>query len=481
MRSSRKAIRIASAIIVSLVAISLLKPVSAGKRDGSKKIQKLRGPNIRILKTIHSCRQFKITPIHPNRYILSSGKAHHFPPPVIYDIYTLKLIKLRPLRETPGLPVPPNIPDTRENRAEINRLKLAGKYWEWSSDELICYRPEKDTAGMLLVRTNTVKTVKGNPLCRGCSKQAKLIKKFQRYYCYDCRKYVEESEYLGDVQTYLYANLDLKSNRVTWMASLGHTWIRGIGVDPRGKYFYFADTINFYHREKTPDRLTLYRLNLRTRKVNWRYTVPISIRYKKSSPSTYAINFFPSSDFTRIVFWEYDHEECYEEGGKRVWRGLLSNPPAQAYVINVPRRRHFSIAIPVTPYGHLIGRHNRYMVLGSNQKGTLHRINLKSGREDRRVRSRKGIFKLILSARSRYLYVFTKRSVEVRRWPSLRMVKRLPLSRIFPGIQKLLVSENVFATQDGRFAAIGILKRGKSGPWAASDHDDGFHLLMIGD
>lgn len=480
MKSPRKAIRISSTIVISLVAISLMKPLSARKRD-TKQIKTLRGPNVRILKTIHSCRQFKITPIHPNRYILSSSRIHPFPPPVIYDIYAQKLIKLQPLGRIPGLPVPPDIPDTKENRAEINRLKLAGQYWQWSSDELIYYKPEKGTAGILLVKTNTVKTVKGNPLCTGCNKQSKLIEKYQRYYCYECRKYVEESEYLRDIQTYLYANLDLKSDRVTWMASLGHTWIRSIGVDPRGNYFYFADTINFYQREKTPDHLTLYRLNLRTRKLDWRYAVPISIRYKKSSASTYAVNFFPSPDFKRIVFWEYDHEERYDEGGKRVWRGFLSNPPAQAYVIDVPSRRHFSVAIPVTPYGHLIDRHNRYMVLGSNQKGTLHRINLKSRREDRRVRSKKGIFKIILSARSRYLYVFTKSSVEVRRWPSLRMVRRLPLSRIFPGIQKLLVSENVFATQDGRFAAIGVLKRGKNGPWAASDHDDGFHLLMIGD
>jgi hypothetical protein len=482
MKSPRKAIIIASILIPLITAFSSQRStISAEKKNSDTQIKTLRGPNVKILKTIHGCRRFKITRIHPNRYILSTSLINPFPPPIIYDIYEERLIKLQSLRGIAGLPVPPNIPYTKENRAEISRLKLAGQYWQWDSDELVYYNPEKKTAGILLVKSETVKTVQGNPPCSSCNQPTKLIEKYQRYYCYGCKKYVEEKEYLKEVQTYIYANMDLIAGRVTWMAPLGHEWMSGIGVDQGGNYFYFSDTINFYQREKTPDRFTLYRLNLTTRVVDWKYTIPISIRYKKSSASTYAINIFTSPDLSKIVFWEYDHEEYYDEGGKRVWRGYLSNPPAQAYVVDIPSRKHFSTAIPVTPYGHLIDRDNRYIVLGSNQKGTLHRINLASMREDLMIRSTKAIFKLILSASSRYLYVFTKNSVEVRSWPSLKMVTRLPISKVFPGIQKLLVSENVYSTQDGRFAAIGILKKGQSGPWAASDHDDGFHLLMIGD
>ncbi len=483
MKSARKQTILIASILIPLITAfpSQRSTITAEKKSSTKQIKTLRGPNVKILKTIHGCRRFKITRIHPNRYILSTSLINPFPPPIIYDIYEERLIKLKSLRGIAGLPVPPNIPFTKENRAEISRLKLTGRYWQWRSDELVYYNPEKKTAGILLVKSETVKTVQGNPHCSRCNQPTKLIEKYQRYYCYKCRKYVEEKEYLKEVKTYIYANMDPTSGRVTWMASLGHKWISSIGVDPGGNYFYFADTINFYKRDKTPDRFGLYRLNLKTRRVDWKYIIPISIRYKKSSASTYAINIFSAPDLSKIVFWEYDHEERYDEGGKRVWRGYLSNPSAQAYVVDVASRKHFSIAIPVTPYGHLIDRDNRYIVLGSNQKGTLHRINLKSRKEDLRIRSTKGIFKLILSASSRYLYVFTKRSVEVRRWPSLKMVRRLPLSKVFPGIKKLLVSENVYSTQDGRFAAIGILKKGQSGPWAASDHDDGFHLLMIGD
>jgi hypothetical protein len=69
----------------------------------------------------------------------------------------------------------------------------------------------------------------------------------------------------------------------------------------------------------------------------------------------------------------------------------------------------------------------------------------------------------------------------VRNWPDLKFVKRIPLSKIFPGINKLLVSERMISLDRGRYAVIGILKKGKSGPWASSDLKDGFHILELGD
>lgn len=472
MKRERGPVLFTAALVISIVLL--------GAAVAEKPPASLSGPAVKILKTVGGVYHFEPRIIHPYRYVLSTSTVNPYPPPIVYDIYAQKLIPMPSLRALPGLALPPKVPRTSNRRMEIRKLKLAGKYWEWDDAELVYYNPEKGVAGAVLVKEETKKTIAGNPPCPQCNGITEFVEKYRRYYCYRCRKYVEEKDYLKDIKTTLYVNLDLKTGRVTWTAPLGHDWFTSIGVDPTGKYFYFSETINFYKREKTPKQLVFYRLNLETKSVDWRYSIPLHVRHKDHAASTYSITPFPSPDFSRMVFFEYDHEEYYDEGGKRVWRGYLSNPPAQAYVVDISAREHFSVSIPVTSYGYLIDRDNRYLIFGSNQKGTIHRIDLSKRKEDLTVRSKKSILQLILSASSRYLYVFNKYSVEVRTWPSLKLVKKIPLSKIFPGIQKMLTAEQMYATQDGKFAVIGVLKK-KGTQWASSDRGAGFHLLLIGD
>ena len=471
--NNKRALALALSLSVLIPAMIplFISPGSTQDIDKRLKNKILKGPGIKILTTVQDCRKFQDIMIHPNRYILSNSKIVPFPPPIVYDIYTKKLRTIN-IREMQGMPKPP------KNLSKTDRLKMKrlGKYWWLTNIELIYYNPANGTAGVLIEKTETLRTVQGNPICPLCSEKSKLVEKYQRYYCYKCRKYVKKEVYLKDVRSYYYAGIDLGSKRVAWITPIAKGSFYSIGVDPDGKYFYFYDSISFYKRVKTPDKFSVYRFNISSRRIDWRYSISIPVRYKKNSPGSYSMRFFPSPDFSKIVFWEYD--EIYDRKTRKGW---LKNPQAQAYIIDIPSKSHFSVPIPVTPYGQLIDRENRYLLLGSNQLGMLFRFDLNNKKQDKRVRASRNIFKLILSAHSRYLYVFTKNKVEVRSWPSLKLIKNIPLKRIFPGITKLLVSEPVYVTQDGRFAAIGVLKKGRSGPWASSSHDDGFHLLMIGD
>jgi hypothetical protein len=142
---------------------------------------------------------------------------------------------------------------------------------------------------------------------------------------------------------------------------------------------------------------------------------------------------------------------------------------------------HFSIPVPVTPYGSVFDFESRYLVLGSNQTGTLHRYDLAAKKEEKKVATKRGIFRLIITRDSRFLLVFHKKGVEVLTWPAMAGVKSIPMAAILPGVAELLVSVPMYVTARGRYAAICALQKQPSGPWWACDRNGGFQLLQIGD
>lgn len=465
---NNKTIRSRGMITAALCAACLLL-AGTGVRIAAQGVQKAAGPDVKIARTVHDCRSFREALIHADRYILSSAKTNPFPPAAVYDIRTgeTRIIDLRRLR---GMPQPP-----QATGLDITRLKLAGSYWSIHSIDITHYDAEKNTAHVCMIKDEIKRTVPGNPRCAVCGGGTRLVEKYQRYLCDACRKYVDEKDYLSSVYALHYAEIDPAAGEVRWIVPVAEGSFFLLGADPAGRYFYFFDSVYFYDREKTAGDFRIYRFNTSSRSLDWRYTVNAPVR-EKSVARDYYIKAFASPDYSRLVFWEY--EGGYDPDTKK---GSLQNPPAQAFVVDVAAESHFSVPIPSTPYAGMIDRDNRYMLLGSNQFGTLHRIDLAARREDITMNGTRGMFHCALSPSGRNLFIFTKTGVEVRAWPGLRLVKTIPLSRIFPGVQVLLVSEQMVVTTDGRHAVIGVLKKASNGPWYSSDQDGGFHLLVLSD
>lgn len=439
-------------------------------------------PSIRIKKTVRTCSGFDDTvSIHPDRYLPGIG-ARGDRTPVIYDIEKDSVIEIPDLDGLPGLPTPPGVPPASVDRHAASAMKLRGDYWRWSGRKLVLYSPERNIAGIVYTRVDEKKTMPGSPPCGSCGGATELIEKYHRYYCRSCKAYVPEKNYISEVYSYIFAAYDLKAGRIAWTASLEmnasnpfeQNGIGPIGVDPSGRYFYYTNMIHFYRHNRSSGNILLYRFNIDDRKVDRRHRIEVPVRFREGSAGSYSIHVVPSMDMKRILFWEYD--EASESGG-----GHLKNPAARGYVMEPDSGSHFIVPVPVTPYGSVFDFEGRYLVLGSNQTGTLHRYDLAGKKEDLKVPSKRGIFRLIISGDSRFLFVFHKKGVEVLTWPAMARVKSLPMSSILPGVTELLVSVPMYVTARGRYAAICVLQKQPSGPWWACDRNGGFQLLQIGD
>lgn len=433
--------------------------------------EELEGPGVRIIYTEHGCRRFESDVINPDGYILSHHFENPFPAPRIFDIKNRKLIELPRIREMEGLPQP----TTAERKSiEYKKLKRLGKLWGWGyGSTVVYYNPKTQNVGLYVEVDETKRAVKENPPCHLCGGPTELVEKYQRYLCRSCRKYVPEKKYLKDITKTYYANYDIAKGKVTWAKLIADEEIQFTGMDSDNGYMYFTKPLYFYKDRTMIDKIQIRRFNVHTKKIDWQHIINISKRSKSEDLTSYSCSSsFFSPDFTKLVFLEYD-ESCGATG-------RLKNPPAQAYILDISSKTHFAVNIPFTAYGYAISRDNKYMILASNELGKIHRYNLETKEQELVLKTTRGVYKLILSANEKYLYVFNRYNIELRKFPSLEVVKKTPLSEVFPGVQTLLVTERMYHTRDGRYAAIGVLKKGES-KWASSELDDGFYLLELGE
>lgn len=438
-------------------------------------------PALKLSKIVHSCKQFQAVHLHPARYIATNSKELPWPP-AVYDIETGALVQFPVLDKLPGLPQPPPVKATGQQAGyERNRLKVRGDYWTWNEKRLVRYDPARGTAGLFLSQDRTVKIIDGAPACSSCRGVTEFIEQYGRYYCRACRKYVDEKDYLRDTVVSYYAELDLASRTVTWLKELERAWgdaelsgVRVIGCDPAGKYFYYSNHNYFYKRDRTTGRLYLNRFNIAAKKVDWQYTVPVPVRTKDAAAGTYDINVEPAPDFSRFLFWEYDEAWAETPGA-----GFLKKPGPLGFVVNVEDRNHFSIAIPVTPYGIAFNREGTHLVIGSNQTGGIHRISLAKKIEEGRTQAAPTIAKMLFTPKSKYLISINKRTIEVFAWPAMTKVQSLTWGQVIPGVKELLTAEQMHVMGDGRHAVIGALKPSGNGPWYSADLNDGFTLLQV--
>lgn len=418
------------------------------------------GPGIKIARAVHNCRQFSEHLVHPTGFVVTSATNYNRGP-VLYDIEAGKLIQLPLLKELPGVP---EETAAKPGSDEYKKQKLEGGLWKWGFyTRILTWAPEAGYADILYIKDATVRTVEGEPDCPKCGEKSKLVEKYQRYYCYGCKKYVDEKDYLKDVQTYFIGRYDIKKKKVTEMNEVDAPNMRYLIKSPDSRYYYFSSQLFFYGDEVTKiDKVSVVRYSVEKGKIDWKHTFKVVKRVKSEDLPSHSLSAEISPDGKKLIFIEYDE-------------GMLKEPGPRAYFLDVESKEVVTVPVPPTAYGRAFDRQSRWLFLGSNQKGTVHRYDLATGKEELKIQAAGTIFHFVISPQSKYLFVFNKTKVEVRAYPDLKLIKTIPLSAIFKGVNQLLVSEQMITTEDGKYSVIGILKTDSQ--WASSDLEDGFYLL----
>ena len=250
----------------------------------------------------------------------------------------------------------------------------------------------------------------------------------------------------GDGATqYTYAHWDLASGKVDWTTSLGelndHTSMQPIGVDPKGQYFYFLKETAKDHALGSyshGDQATVGRVDLKTHAVDWTHDVPLPGR---TGTHDGGLSVQPSADFSKFAITEYSN-------------AVDPANPAQGIVVDVATQSHTSFPIPATPYGVTFDRQNRYLAIAGNSEAKIHRYDLATNKEDLVVGSVGHVQALALSSDNAHLYVFTQgRTMEVRDWPSLKLVKNMAAGSVLPG-QAHLGGDGMAVMPDGKHAVL---------------------------
>lgn len=223
-----------------------------------------------------------------------------------------------------------------------------------------------------------------------------------------------------------------------------------LGFDPADEYFYFASAVN-----PAGDVLKagytafeLGRIHLKTRAIDWKMTVELPKRARPlkltSGPKVF------SPDGTKLALIEYN-----DEG---IQRDQRPNPPQQVLVVDIPSKRVDAYPAPLTAYGTLFTRDNRYLILGSNELGELVRIDLQKKKVDLRTRGHKLVHFFIPTPSGKSFLVVSNtqlaspKVIEVRRVPDLKLQTSIPVRMLFPGNDA--VAADAISGLDGRMLLV---------------------------
>jgi hypothetical protein len=450
--------------IIAILFSSIAVPTALAGKNSKK-------PAVYSYKIVPEFKRISSFKVHPSRYIASESSRKEYAP-YVYDLKTGKSIQLPNLHQIKGVDKPPIIPYGKDYRYRLSAAKLQNRYWRWYSTKLVYYDGEKGLAGLWLTKHKEIKTVKGAPPCP-CGGNSRLIPEFHRYYCSNCKKYIDEKSYFKTQYIQYYAQIDLKKKKLKWMTEVANEALKPIGMDPSGKYFYSGTYRYFYKKTVLNNPSIIRRINIATRKVDWKYSLKLPIRKKADTSGSYSIKYFPSKDYKRIFIWEYD------QLGDSKTRGYLKKPWPRGYVVNSTSNSHFEFEVPVTNYGWAFDDSGKYLVFASNQLAKIYRLNLKTQKIDKTIKTAKATYNLVFSNGSKFLYNFHKRGVMVHAFPSLKKAASIPLNRLFKGAKKLLVVERHINMDIGNMIITGKMKEHKLSKTWSSDRKKGMTILKL--
>lgn len=446
-------------IIISTVCIflcSLSISVSAQKD----------GPEIKLIKTFKNIKGFSDREISNEQIIAGKNLNKAYPAMTIYDIKSNSSIDLDIVNFI-GYQKAPKVLGY-----ERKKLEAQGKLFSWSRYELLHYN--KNQALLALWKRATTRIIQGAPQCQECNETSKFIEKYQRYYCYKCRKYVDKDVYLKTGYSLHLAEIDLGKNEITKQHHVKDNSFNILGATDDGNQVYFYEQISMYKKTESPSSLNVYRYNLKKGKIDWQKKLDIPVRKKGEVAGAFSIRGFASKDFSKIAFWEYD--ELYEG---RKGKGWLRNPFALGMVVDTKSGSVFRFEIPVTAYGYTFTRDNKYLIIGSNQLAQVFVYDLDQKKLIKTGKSYANICKLILTENEKYLLVFNKTNIDCLQWPSLKRQKTIPYTNIQAGVTKLLVSVDVWTNDNATIGAIGVMKKSARGPWWSVEEELGINIFSI--
>jgi hypothetical protein len=184
-----------------------------------------------------------------------------------------------------------------------------------------------------------------------------------------------------------YAEIDARTGAVRRSVPLGDVphgqWMEFTGTDAARRQAWWVLT-------RPKKEAVLRRLDLDTLRVTDVAVIPLQAR---NSGSGYESHYFQHAarDFSRFAIVEY-----FEDG--------LHMQPGKIYVIDPAGGGHFAVPAPSTAYGLAFTADGRYMYLGSNQHGTVSRVNLATRKTDRTIAGPKYLHHLVLSPDGKSLF-----------------------------------------------------------------------------
>lgn len=233
-------------------------------------------------------------------------------------------------------------------------------------------------------------------------------------------------------------------------------YLHPLGFDPADAHWYFAWAVRAEGAAPSdgPLRYELARVDLRTLEIDWRLTLapPPRARRLKLDSATF------SPDGSRLALVEYD-----DLAGRR---DRPARPPAQAHVVELASRRIDAYPVPLSAYGVAFTPDSRFLLVGSQEEGTIVRIDTVGRRQTHAVQATKTIHELHAPPGAGYFLVVydyertSRKVVDVRSTADLAPITSIPIGDLFPGCQG---SPGFQRTIDGRFLLTSGCAAGRPG------------------
>ncbi len=205
-----------------------------------------------------------------------------------------------------------------------------------------------------------------------------------------------------------------------------------LGFDPTDRYFYFA-VVTAGDGEiglRGYVAMEVARVDLQTRAVDWK--VKIDLPQRERPLQLVGNRAFFSPDGKKLALVEYNEVSVRERYPR--------DPQQQVFVVDVASKQVDAWPAPPTAYGITFASRNRYLVLGSNQRGDLVRIDLEQKKVDLQVKGHVHVQEHLLTPSGESFLVISNtvlsspKVVEVRRVSDLKVQTAIPVRLLYPGI-----------------------------------------------
>jgi hypothetical protein len=222
--------------------------------------------------------------------------------------------------------------------------------------------------------------------------------------------------------------------------------IQTLGFDAVDRYFYYAVVTEGSGEIGLRGYLSLEvaRIDLQTRKIEPLVKID---RPQRERPLHLVNNYaFFSPDGKKLALVEYNEKSIRKQHPR--------DPQQEVLVLDADSRQVDAYPAPLTAYGVVFTRDGRYLILGSNQRGDMVRIDLQQKKIDLQAKGHALIDNFFLTPSGNTFLVVadtilsSPKVVEVRRISDLTLQTSIPERLLYPGIDGVM--PHVHGGLDGR-------------------------------